>query len=89
MGPLLRGGGTWRLGEQRAISEADLGADMDTDLPQPTHPATHAMQGDGAGKASAVIGSEGFVERVLRAMTQGARQATEENAALEHRPTKP
>jgi hypothetical protein len=47
------------------------------------------MQGDGAGKASAVIGSEAFVERVLRAMTQGARQATEENAALEHRPTKP
>lgn len=66
---------------------------MDTDPHQPTpnaaEPATHEMQDGGAGKASAIIGSEAFVERVLRAMTLGAGQAIEENAALEHRPAKP
>ncbi|HEY1932834.1 MAG TPA: hypothetical protein VGG99_12540 [Acetobacteraceae bacterium] len=40
-------------------------------------------------QASAIIGSDAFVERVLRAMAVGARQAIEENAALERRPEKP
>ncbi len=66
---------------------------MDTDPHQPLpsigQSASTARQGDKAGKASAIIGSEAFVERVLRAMTLGAREALEENAALESPPPKP
>ncbi len=66
---------------------------MDTDLHQPApsvaQTATSTPRGDGAGKASAIIGSEAFVDRVLRAMTVAARKAVEENNALETRPAKP
>ena len=65
---------------------------MDTDL----HPAVPNVaendaatsQPNEAGRASAIIGSEAFVERVLRAMPEGARRAVAENAALEKRPAK-
>jgi len=66
---------------------------MDNDLHQPlpgNATATTPVAQDGeAGKASALIGSEEFVARVLRAMTLGARQAVEENATLKSRPAKP
>ncbi|HTW71475.1 MAG TPA: hypothetical protein VME47_16430 [Acetobacteraceae bacterium] len=59
---------------------------MDTDLhlrrPVPTE-AAYDPHADGAARASAIIGSDEFVERVLRAMTIGVRRAVEENAALQ------
>lgn len=58
-------------------------------LPSNATSTTPAAQGGEAGKASALIGSEEFVGRVLRAMTLGVRQAVEENAALQGRPAKP
>jgi hypothetical protein len=59
---------------------------MDTELSQRAPDTAQADSAaeikDQAAKASALIGSEAFVECILRAMSRGARQAVAENAAL-------
>jgi len=65
---------------------------MDTDQRRPRRESPDTISdspADGAAKASAIIGSDEFVERVRRAMTTGVRRAIEENAALQRRPKNP
>jgi len=65
---------------------------MDADHP-PSRPdqvdAVSDRHAKAAGNASAIIGSDEFVERLRRAMAIGVRRAMEENAALHRQTEKP
>lgn len=82
----------WRNATIQTMLASTEGLPVDTDLHPPLSvnpPRTDGAEADEAARASAIIGSETFVERVLSCMTLGARKAAEENAAVKTLPTTP